>query len=69
MHNKGIVYRDVKPENFVIGRKSAKKNNRIYIIGDDTGLANGVLYYQICQIRIRPIYQQINRGKVQKKSV
>lgn len=34
VHEKGIVYRDIKPENFVVGRHSMKKNNRIYIIGD-----------------------------------
>lgn len=41
VHDKGIVYRDVKPENFVVGRKSAKKNNRIYLIGDERTRIDG----------------------------
>lgn len=35
MHQKGIVFRDIKPENFVIGRHSMKRDNCIHIIGEN----------------------------------
>lgn len=37
VHSKHLVYRDVKPENFLIGRSSNKKDKVIHII--DFGLA------------------------------
>lgn len=37
VHNKHLIFRDVKPENFLIGRHSAKKEKVIHII--DFGLA------------------------------
>ncbi|XP_070542241.1 casein kinase I-like isoform X2 [Ptychodera flava] len=37
VHSKHLIYRDVKPENFLIGRQSAKTQSTIFII--DFGLA------------------------------
>lgn len=37
IHSKEIVYRDVKPDNFVIGRRSRPNENTIYVV--DFGLS------------------------------
>ena len=37
VHNRGLVYRDVKPENFLLGRKNSKESNIIHLV--DFGLA------------------------------
>ena len=37
VHNRGLVYRDIKPENFLLGRKNSKESNIIHLV--DFGLA------------------------------
>ena len=37
VHKRGLVYRDVKPENFLLGRKDSKQFNIIHLV--DFGLA------------------------------
>ena len=41
VHHRGLVYRDVKPENFLLGRKNSKESNIIHLV--DFGLAT---YYR-----------------------
>ena len=41
VHSKGLLYRDVKPENFLVGRQSGKKFSVVHII--DFGLSKSYL--------------------------
>ena len=41
IHDQGLVYRDIKPENFLLGKKNSKYSNIIHIV--DFGLAT---YYK-----------------------
>lgn len=47
VHNKHLVYRDIKPENFVIGRKLSGKDHIVHII--DFGLAKPYIEEQTGQ--------------------
>jgi len=37
IHSRNLVFRDVKPENFVVGRRRLRKDQTIYVV--DLGLA------------------------------
>ena len=41
VHDHGLVYRDIKPDNFLLGKKNSKYSNIIHIV--DFGLAT---YYK-----------------------
>ena len=41
IHDQGLVYRDIKPENLLLGKKNSKYSNIIHIV--DFGLAT---YYK-----------------------
>jgi len=35
IHEKSLIYRDIKPDNFLIGVPGNKNTNTIHIIGED----------------------------------
>jgi casein kinase 1 len=45
VHNHNIIFRDTKPENFLVGRKEKGEQNTIYMI--DFGLVCHVIHDQL----------------------
>ena len=43
IHDRHIIFRDTKPENFLVGRKEKNQHNTVYMI--DFGLAKVCLVY------------------------
>ena len=39
VHNKSLIYRDIKPDNFLIGPPGTKYANTVYLIGKQPSLA------------------------------
>ena len=52
VHRHDLIYRDVKPENFLIGRSHNKKDKTIHIIGTNRQQVFLFFFSTVCFLRV-----------------